>query len=191
MYTRAMLILWVLAALAAAGCRTTAGKPRSVDFSVNNATSIVVMGVSPPMRLRAYPGWQSGKEWERNEYAEPQINELPSDGYTVARVPPSAEGESYGILRAIPGVMNVLSVCTGMAAAVFQVPKNEVVYVGDFTLVTGADNRVQVGFDYEKALAYLRRTYPEFAGELAKSRAKVVTVKNGQCDAGLVTFVKK
>jgi hypothetical protein len=191
MQARTALIASVLAFFFAAGCRTTSGKPRAIDFTVDDTSSIVVIGVSPPMRLRAYQGFRSDEEWEPNRYAEPQINELPREGYAIVRMPPSIAGESYGILRVIPGVMNPLSVCTGMSAAVFDVPKNGVVYVGDLTLVTGARNEVEVRFDYDRALAFLRKTYPEFEGKLERSRAAVVKVKSGQCDAGLVTFVKQ
>jgi hypothetical protein len=75
---------------------------------------------------------------------------------------------------------------------VFEVPPTSIVYVGDFTLTHEGEYEVEVGFDFDKALAFMRKTYPEFTGKLAKGKAEVAKVmKNGQCDGKPVTFVTK
>jgi hypothetical protein len=192
MTARAGLFLSALVMTCAAGCKTTStSRPPEVDFTVSKTESVVVMGVSPVMRLRAYQGFNEGKEWEQNKLAEAVINAIPDGGYVVVRMAPSFKGEGYGIMRVIPSLMNVLSVCTGGSTAVFDVPPDSVVYIGDFTLTEDGEYKVHVGYDFDKALSYLKKTYPGFKGPLAKGRAKVAKVTNGQCDGKPVTFVAK
>ena len=185
------LFLSAVAILIAAGCGATSTRPAKVDFDVSNTSSIVVLGVSPVMRIRAYQGFADGKQWQQNEFAKPTINAAPEGGYVVARMAPSFKNEGYGVMRVLPSVLSVLSVCTGASTAVFEVPQNAVVYVGDFRLTEDGEFKVVVGYDYAKALAFLRKTYPEYKGPLAKGRAKVAKVTKGQCDGEPVTFVAK
>jgi hypothetical protein len=192
MSMRTKLFLSALATMCALGCKTTsASRPEDVDFTVSKTESVVVMGVSPEMRLRAYQGFSEGKEWQQNKLAKATINETPEGGYIIVRMAPSFKGEGYGIMRVIPSVMNVLSVCTGGSTAVFEVPADSVVYVGDFTLTEDGEYKVEVGFEFDRALSFIRKTYPGFEGQLAKSRATVAKVTNGQCDGKPVTFVAK
>jgi hypothetical protein len=191
MSARTKLFLACLAAALAIGCGAKSRKPADADFSVNNNSSVVVMGVSPVARLRAYQGWVDGKQWEQAQLAEAKINALPESGYIVAAIEPSLKGDSYGIMRVIPAVMNVLSVCTGGSTAFFEVPPNSVVYIGDFHLATEPEYEVEVGYEFDKALAFMKATYPELAKKLSKGKAKVAKVTNGQCDGKPVSFVGK
>lgn len=186
------LFLAALAALVATGCGAKkSNRHPGSGFAVNNSSSVVVMGVSPEMRLRAYQGWGGGKEWEQNKLAKETINSGPENGYVVVPMKPTLQGESYGIMRVIPSVVNVLTVCTGGATAAFEVPPNSVIYIGDFRLTNDAEYEVKVGFEFEKARAFMKATYPELAGKLTKAKARVAKVTNGQCDGKSVTFVAK
>lgn len=182
----------VLPAIAATGCGGAARRSARPAFEVSDRSSVVVMGVSPSMRLRAYQGWNGSGSWERNGHATPFINELPGDGgYVVARIPPSAPGEAYGILRVLPSATKALTVCTDGSAAVFEVPKNAVVYVGDFTLTFDGSYGVEVARDFGKAAAFVKESYPELAGRLVEGRARIARVTNGLCDGAPVSFIAK
>jgi len=185
------LFLAALAILVATGCGAASGRPSDADFNVSNSSSVVVLGVSPAMRLRAYPGWSDGAQWQQNKLAKATINAGPEDGYVVVQMAPTLKGEGYGILRVIPSLATVLTVCTGGSTAVFEVPADSVVYVGDLRLTEGAEYEVEVGYDFAKATAFMKRTYPALAARLTKGKAKVAKVTNGQCDGEPVSFVGK
>lgn len=183
------LFLSAVATMVAMGCGATSRRPSDADFDVGKSSSVVVMGVSPAARLRAFQGWSDGEEWEQNKLAKAAINAIPENGYVVVSMKPTLKGEGYGIMRVIPSVLNVLTVCTGGTTAVFEVPPNSVVYVGDFSLTNDAEYEVDIGYDFDKALSFMRKTYPLLAERLAKSRARVAKVTNGQCDGKPVSFV--
>jgi hypothetical protein len=192
LFLLAVVSMVAIACGAAPGGAPGAEAGKTGEAEVSDASSVVVMGVSPSMRLRAYLGWNEGDSWEGNEHATPMINELPGEGgYVVARIPPSVKGEAYGILRILPSMVNALTVCTDGRAAVFEVPKNAVVYIGDFTLTFDGSYGVEVGYDFEKAAAFMKSAHPELAGRLAKGRARVAKVTKGQCDGKPVSFVAK
>jgi hypothetical protein len=188
---KAKLFLSAVAALIAMGCGTRSHRHPGADFAVGKSSSVVVMGVSPEMRIRVYQGWGDGKEWEQNKLAKEMINAGPENGYVVVSMKPTFKGESYGIMRVIPSVVNVLSVCTGGATAAFEVPPSSVVYVGDFRLTNDEEYKVEISFELEKARAFMKTTYPELAEKLVKGKAKVAKVTNGQCDGKPVSFVAK
>jgi len=191
MSAKTKLFLSAVAAMVVVGCGARSHKPSDADFAVSKTSSVIVMGVSPAVRFRAFQGWSDGKEWQQNKLAEAMINVIPENGYVVASIAPSLKGDSYGILRVIPSVTNVLSVCTGGSTAVFEVPPNSVVYVGDFSLTNDAEYKVKVGFEFEKARAFMKATYPKLAEKLTKGKAKVAKVTSGQCDGTPVSFVGK
>jgi hypothetical protein len=191
MSVKAKLFLSAVATMVAMGCGATSNRHPGADFTVGKFSSVVVMGVSPEVRFRAYQGWSDGKEWEQNKLAKATINTNPENGYVVVSMKPTLKGESYGILRVIPSVVNVLSVCTGGSTAVFEVPSSSVVYVGEFRLTNDDEYRVEVGYDFDKALSFMKKTYPSLADRLAKSRARVAKVTNGQCDGKPVSFIAK
>ncbi|MCK9463089.1 MAG: hypothetical protein M0R80_25990 [Proteobacteria bacterium] len=188
---KAKLSLFAVAAVLAAGCGAASNLTPGAGFKVGKSSSVVVMGVSPSMKIRAFQGWGEGKEWQQNELAKAVINVNPENGYVVVPLAPTFEGESYGIMRIVPSVTTVLSVCTGGSAAVFELPAASVVYIGDFHLNTEDGYLVEVGYDYEKALAFMKATYPQSTEPLAKGRVRVAEVTNGQCDGEPVSFVAK
>jgi len=188
---RTKLFLSAVATVVAVGCGAKPNAPSDADFTVTKSSSVVVMGVSPEVRLRAYQGWGDGKEWEQNKLAKAMINAAPDSGYVVVQMEPSFKGESYGIMRVIISMVNVLTVCTGGTTAVFEVPENAVVYVGDFRLTNDAEYKVEVGYDFDKARSFMKTTYPKLAERLAKGKSRVAKVKNGQCDGKSVSFVDK
>ena len=61
MSVKAALFLAALTAVLAIGCGAKSNKPSDADFTVSKASSVVVMGVSPTARIRAYQGWSDGK----------------------------------------------------------------------------------------------------------------------------------
>jgi len=178
---RAILLLTVLAT---AACGTTSNLPLGTNIAENDLQSVVVMGVNPRTRVQAFRGRMDGQGWRLDKLANASLNTTPEGGYIVAQVEPNSSGEIYGVNRILPTGAGVLSVCTGGMTAVFEIPPRSVVYVGDLNIANNGGYRIQVGYDFEKAAAFMRTNYPAMASRLMKGNLRAAKVLNGECGSG-------
>ncbi|MCK9464058.1 MAG: hypothetical protein M0R80_30945 [Proteobacteria bacterium] len=182
------MALLLLASLAA-GCGAWPNLPAGANFVENGEKSVIVMGVSPAIRVQVFPGVMNSEGWGLNLSDGGVLNNTPEGGYIVAPIKPSKSGETYGVNRILPPGEGILSVCTGGTTAVFEIPPGSIVYVGDLNLVSEGKYRIQIGYDFEKAAAFMRAKYPAMAARLVEGRARAAKVRHGECGGSSVFVV--
>ena len=176
---RSSLILLLLSALSA--CSPI--KPLSIDDSIADSDTIIVIGISPKYRVHINEGIQSKGHWKIGKLA---LNAWPENGYIVAKVPPKGPGEKYGLTMILPEGIGAFTpsytACNGTETFTFEAPEGATSYVGHITFRL-ANGSMQLLLQYKliDAKKALQGNFPGIAEKLVAAPGSFLKVDGRFC----------
>lgn len=151
------------------GCTTTAPgiykKVKGVDLENH---SIFVLGVSPEnFKVSVRSGSISEDGFAVDFWTQHHVSDWPEKGYIIGTARANQTMAITDVTRKGAGSFSLdeaFTACGGAKVLTFNIPKGEVVYIGD---ISYRDTKNSIHIDYEKnftqALSYLKNNYPELA----------------------------
>ena len=154
----------------------------SGDYSTNDGTSIVIIGVKTNWRLQAFRGDNKNDGWKQDRRATASFNTSPSNGYIVYKMKPNAPGQSYGIARFIDSSGDITLMCKKDQILTFNVRPNSVTYYGDIHITdTGDGLAIKLTSEYDHAKSYVAKHHSKIKDRLTKGSLKVQPSLWGEC----------
>lgn len=153
-----------------------------VKLEATDSDSVIIMGIEPDARLNFTRGWNRSDGWHADKFQIFPHYAKSNSGYVVVRIPGSSNKRNYGLtFFKARGIMNKgHSPCGNQETITFDAPAGSVVFIGDFSLISGDSNPANAR-GIEKARQYLEANYPRLAPRLIEGSAEFQSVANIRC----------
>jgi hypothetical protein len=164
------------------GCGTTQNLQPGAPISIENGTSILVMGLSPKYRIHLIRGSLELDSWVRPKLDVPEINVFPDNGYLIIKAKPTATDQRMGIATIFPDG-KVYGPCNNSIGPTFELKAGTVNYVGDLNYkFDGTNLTYSITVNEDAARKFVESNYPSVAGNFETHAMKTMRVKSNFCD---------
>ena len=196
-FTLIIYLITIFIILSSGSCATLSNLEHSHSFLKGNNYSILVIGVEPRYRIHISRGCDMEQKWKLlNEFGA-AANVFPEEGYVVVKLRPRNGKENYGIPSIMPkgisGVFggNIFKACNGNLVPVFELPPDQVVYVGHVKYIKTEDDKLTFGIskNFTAAQEFIDMHYPNLSKDLIQGEITLKEIMNVDCRPDSIPIV--